>query len=215
MSQTAAHLMVHVIPHVPVRQWVLSLPVPLRVLLASQPELVTPVLQVEQRVLTRHLLDGAQLEADEGHGGAVTQIQRLVSAANLNLHLQCLVLDGVFRCGADGAPAFVEASAPTDDELHALMQAVIARLMKMITRRGVLIEEMGQTYLAEHDADGDEVSTMRPLQAAAVTYRIVFGPRAGQKLLTGRDAARERSAPALVRRYRRLQRARCGAGLGK
>ena len=46
MSQTAAHLVDHVIPHVPVRQWVLSLPIPLRVLLAARPELVTPVLQV-------------------------------------------------------------------------------------------------------------------------------------------------------------------------
>jgi hypothetical protein len=37
MSQTAAHLVDHVIPHVPVRRWVLSLPIPLRVLPAAQP----------------------------------------------------------------------------------------------------------------------------------------------------------------------------------
>ena len=60
--------------------------------------------------------------------------------------------------------------------------------MKMLTRRGVLIEEMGQTYLAEPDADGDEARTLRPLQAAAITYRIAFGPRAGQKVLTLRGA---------------------------
>ena len=59
MSQTAAHLVARVIPHVPVRQLVLSLPIPLRVLLAAQPELVTPVLQVVQRVVERHLLDQA------------------------------------------------------------------------------------------------------------------------------------------------------------
>jgi uncharacterized protein (DUF983 family) len=59
MSQTAAHLVDHVIPHVPMRQRVLLLPIPLRVLLAAQPELVTPVLQVAQRVLTRHLLEAA------------------------------------------------------------------------------------------------------------------------------------------------------------
>jgi hypothetical protein len=47
---------------------------------------------------------------------------------------------------------------------------------------------MGQTYLAEPDADGDEARTLRALQAAAVTYRIAFGPRAGQKLLTLRGA---------------------------
>ena len=60
--------------------------------------------------------------------------------------------------------------------------------MKMLTRRGVLVEEMGQTWLAEPDADGDEARTLRPLQVAAITYRIAFGPRAGQKVLTLRGA---------------------------
>ena len=63
MSQTAAHLVDHVIPHMPVRQWVrvcqLRLPIALRVLLVAQPELVTPVLQVVQRVVERHLMDQA------------------------------------------------------------------------------------------------------------------------------------------------------------
>jgi Transposase zinc-binding domain len=37
MSETAAYLVDHVIPSVPVRQWVLSLPIALRVLLALEP----------------------------------------------------------------------------------------------------------------------------------------------------------------------------------
>ena len=69
----------------------LQLPIPLRLLLAAQPELVTLVLQVVQRVVTRHLLEGAELTAEEGHGGAVTPIQPFGSAANLNIHLYCLV----------------------------------------------------------------------------------------------------------------------------
>ena len=146
-----------------------------------------------------HLLDHAGLKPDEGHGGAVTLIQRFGSAANLNIHLHCLVLDGVYWCGADGVPVFVEAGAPSDDELHALLQTVITRLMKMLTRRGVLVEDMGQTWLAELDADGDEARTLRPLQAAAITYRIAFGPRAGQKVLTLRGAmAREGMARELL-----------------
>jgi hypothetical protein len=188
MSQTAAHLVDHVIPRAPVRQWVLSLPIPLRVLLAAQPELVTPVLLLVQRVVTRQLLDCAGLTADQGQGGAVTLIQRFGSAANLNLHRHCLVLDGVYRCAADGAPAFFEAGAPTDDELDALLHTITTRLMKMLTRRGVLVEDMGQTYLAEQDADGEEERTLRPLQAAAITYRIAFGPHAGQKVLKLRGA---------------------------
>jgi hypothetical protein len=69
------------------------------------------VLQVVHRVVTRHLLGRAGLKPEEDPGGAVTLIQRFGSAANLNIHLHCLVLDGVYRCGADGVPTFVEAGA--------------------------------------------------------------------------------------------------------
>jgi hypothetical protein len=121
MSQTAAHLLDHVIPHVPVRQWVLSLPIPLRLLLAAQPKLVTPVLQVVHRVITRFLLKQAGVKTDEADSGAVTLIQRFGSAANLNIHLHCLVLDGVYRRGTDGAPEFVEVPAPTDEALQTVL----------------------------------------------------------------------------------------------
>jgi hypothetical protein len=79
------------------------------------------------------------------------------------------VLNGVYRCGADGATTFVEAGSPTDDEVHALPQTLIARLMKMLTRRGVLVEDMGQTGLAEPDADGEEARTLRLLKRVLAT----------------------------------------------
>jgi hypothetical protein len=91
---------------------VLSLPIPLRLLLAAHPKLVTPVLQVVHRVITRRLLGQAGLKADEADSGAVTLIQRFGSAANLNIHLHGLMLDGVYRRGADGVSEFVEVPAP-------------------------------------------------------------------------------------------------------
>jgi len=115
-------------------------------------------------------------------GPATTRTQPTPAA------LHCLVLDGVYRCGADAVPVFVEAGAPSDDELHALLQTVIARLMTLLTRRGVLVEDDGQSYLAESDTDGEEARTLRPLQAGAVTYRIAFGLRAGRRVLTLRGA---------------------------
>jgi hypothetical protein len=149
--------------------------------LAAQPKLVTPVVH---RVITRHVLGQAGLKADEADSGAVTLIQRFGSAANLNIHLHCQVLDGVYRRGTDGAPEFVELAAPTDEALQAVLHKIITRAMKLLTRRGVLIEEQGQTYMADNDGDSDEARALRPLQAAACTYRIAFGPRAGQKVLT-------------------------------
>ena len=38
--------------------------------------------------------------------------------------------------------------------------------------------------MADNDGESDEAHVLRPLQAAACTYRIAFGPRAGQKVLT-------------------------------
>jgi hypothetical protein len=48
-----------------------------------------------------------------------------------------------FPPSADCVPVFVELAVPTDDELHALLQNLIAQLIKLLTRRGLLVEEMG------------------------------------------------------------------------
>jgi len=61
MAETAAHLVEHVIPHVPVRQWVVSFPIPLRHLFASQPHLLSPVLQVIHRALSTFVIHQAGL----------------------------------------------------------------------------------------------------------------------------------------------------------
>jgi hypothetical protein len=121
-------------------------------------------------------------------------------AANLNNHLHCLVLDGVYRRGTEGAPEFVEVPAPTDEALQSVLHKIINRTMKLLTRRGVLVEEEeGSTYIAENDGDSDEARVLWPLQAAACTYRIAFGPRAGQKVLTVRGVmAREGMARKLL-----------------
>ena len=44
MAETAAHLVEHVLPEQPIRQWVLSFPYPLRFLFATRPAVLTQVL---------------------------------------------------------------------------------------------------------------------------------------------------------------------------
>jgi len=193
MAETAAYLVDRVIPRVPVRQWVLSFPIPLRILLAAHPELLTPVLGIVHRVISGFLLSQTGLKRTAADAGAVTLIQRFGSAANLNVHLHCLVLDGVYR-RTEGEPVFDAARAPTDDELKGLLDQIIARLMKLLTRRGYLVEEQGMTYLADMDADHPLAS----LQAASCTYRIALGPRAGQKVLSLRTVAGQDEKPRKV-----------------
>ncbi len=61
------------------------------------------------------------------------------AAATLNIHLHCLVLDGVYRRGSNGEPVFVEVPAPCDEALHAVLHKIIARTMKLLTRRAWLM----------------------------------------------------------------------------
>lgn len=78
------------------------------------------------------------------------------------------MLDGVYRCGGDSAPTFGACWCKT----------------------------WARPAWAEPDADGDVAHALRPLQTAAVTYRIAFGPRAGKKMLNLRGAAKRTTARA-------------------
>src|SRR4051794_33148957 len=91
----------------------------------------------------------------------------------------CLVLHGVYRNSA-GVPVFHEARAPSAAELKTLLNRIIQRIVKLLTRTGYLIEEQGMSYLAQAESD----CALTPLQAAACTYRIALGPPAGQKVLS-------------------------------
>ena len=167
MAGTAAHPVDHLIPRMPVRQWILSFPIPLRILFATHPQL-----QIIYRVIARFLIKQAGLKRGEANTGAVTLIQRFGSAVNLNIHLHCLVLDGVYR-GREGVAMFREASVPTIETLQALLAKIIPRILKRLTRQGYFIEEQGMTYLGDIEAN----SALTPLQAASYTYRIALGRR--------------------------------------
>ena len=121
MVQSAAHLVDRVIPRVPVRQCVLSFPIPLRMLFAAHPDLLSPVLQCIHRIIATFPIKQSGLQRSQAHTGAVTLIQRFGSAANLNIHLHCLILDGVYRSSA-GMPVFHEVRGPTAAELEALLK---------------------------------------------------------------------------------------------
>ena len=89
--------------------------------------------------------------------------------------------------------SFASIKAATGLPSFGLLDKIIARLMKLLTRQGYLVEEQGMTYLADMDAD----NRLASLQAASYTYRIALGPRAGQKVLSLRTVSgRDRKTTA-------------------
>jgi hypothetical protein len=100
----AAHLVDRVFPSVPLRQWVLSVPFELRLLLAKNHRALSAV----GRVFVRELLHWQREQAGLAditcaRGGAVCFPQRFGGSLNLNVHYHVAVPDGVFTDGGDRA----------------------------------------------------------------------------------------------------------------
>jgi hypothetical protein len=118
MIERSAFLVDRVLPHVPVRHWVLSLPFHLRYRLAFDHVLCRAVLAIFARELERYYRGRARARGwMGGRSGSVTAIQRAGSALNLNIHFHTLALDGVFREDDDGSLRFHSAGAPSDADV--------------------------------------------------------------------------------------------------
>ena len=74
MAESAALLVDEVLPHQPMRQWVLSFPFPLRFLFATRPKIMSEVLGLVYRVIATHLIKKAGFTKNTAHTGAVTLI---------------------------------------------------------------------------------------------------------------------------------------------
>jgi len=117
-----AHLVDHIILAVPVRQFMLSLPHWLRYRLAYDHDHCIAVLAIFIRTLLGFYRKRAKRRGvHNGCTGSVTFIQRFGSAANLNVHLHALVLDGVFTNTPSGQLAFHPAPPPTTPEVAQLL----------------------------------------------------------------------------------------------
>ena len=89
MADTAAHLVDNVFPHVPVRQWVLSLPREIGYSLAYDKKLISEVLAVFLRVAWAwYKTKAKELGFSDVQGGSVSFIQRFGSSLNVTPHLR-------------------------------------------------------------------------------------------------------------------------------
>ena len=88
MAQSAALLVDEIFPRLPLRQWVLSVPLPLRFLLAREPPVMGAVLGIVYRAMASYLLNQAGFTASTAPIGAVTLIQRFGSALDLYVQSQ-------------------------------------------------------------------------------------------------------------------------------
>ena len=142
MANTAAHLVDRVLPDVPLRQYVLSLPHELRRLAAFDPKVLTALSRIfAEAIFASHRKRAASAGIAGAASGAVTCVQRFGGSLNLNVHFHTIVIDGVFVRGPAGALGFVALPEPTREQLQALVASVARRATGWLRRQGHLSDE--------------------------------------------------------------------------
>jgi hypothetical protein len=121
MNEGALNLVDHALPEVPLRQFVVTVPFPLRFPLAFDGALLGQVVRIFVDTISawhgrRHALRGLPL----GETGAVALIQRANSDLRLNPHVHAICLDGVYSADREGKGLMFH-PAPAQEEIESLV----------------------------------------------------------------------------------------------
>ena len=202
MSETASHLVDHVLPSVPMRQWVLTVPQPLRYLLSYDRELCSLVVTEHIRSVFGWLRQKAKAElglgsTSDAQAGAITALQRFNSAAALSVHIHSVVTDGVFVRTPDGkAVTFHALPAPTNGEIAAVAWSTCRRVVAHLRKQGRFVDT---TNAGDDggDAFAEEQAGLAQCYTGSVLGVLTLGPRAGTRImrLRGQAASSDSSKP--------------------
>jgi hypothetical protein len=204
MAQTAAHLVEQVIPWVPTRQWVVSVPIPLRYWMAGSQDLTAKVHTIIRTTIGQYYVNQAVtggLERATVHPGSVTFIQRFGSAINVNLHVHGVFMEGVYldRTAVGLKPRFVTSEAPSDADIAAVLQKISHRVIRKLRRLGYLETGLEPPVATGYDPLRDTAPELARTMAASVQQRIAFGDWAGQHVRRiGAGFGHEGEAPKLT-----------------
>jgi len=150
MCNGAAHLVDHVLPDMPVRQWVLSVPFELRLLLACRADAFGAITSLFVSEVFRWQRERAREDglAKIRYGALVMQ-HRFGSSLNLNTHLHAVFPDVVFSRLASGEVEFHELRQPASDDLEDIALNVHQRFLRWLKRHGLLRGEPDDEFSNE------------------------------------------------------------------
>jgi hypothetical protein len=182
MNAGALTLVDYVLPEVPIRQFVLTVPFPLRFPLAFDGKLLGQVLRIFTDTVAanyrKHLADRG---IPGGKHGAVAVIQRANSDLRCNPHVHAIFLDGLYAPDRDGKGfMFHPAPAPTQEDVEAIVERASKRILRFLQRRGVITVVTapgdGEVTVVTDETLGDQDPLLARLLAAATAGSPPAGP---------------------------------------
>jgi hypothetical protein len=154
MVETAAHMVDNVLPRVPFRQWVLSVPKRVRWHLREKPAALNGLLGVFLRALETTLRQRSPDAPAGARFGAVVFVHRFGSYLNSHVHFHVLVTDGVFSPADDGTADFHPAVSLDSADILAVQAKMRTRGLRWLHRHGHLDSEGVHTLDAPDHAGG-------------------------------------------------------------
>ena len=169
MDEVGAELVDRIMPELPYRQWVLSVPWDLRALAARKADVLTALIRCLWRALRKELVTANGNR--DAEPGAITFVQRFGGSLNLNVHLHVIVPDGVFV--RDGAGVRFVPVTPD----RSMVERVVGR-----TRKSMLRWLGKKGYLADEAGPEQEPGGLERCQQIALHYGELVGlPSAASK----------------------------------
>jgi hypothetical protein len=189
MGNEAAQLVDRVLPNAPLRPWVLSLPLELRGLAATRPDVLGALERIVAEAieqLTKRLAGVVGAAT-----GSVGFPQRFGSSLDLHVPLHTLAVDGVFETTGDGSVRVQEAPPPSKEDVDEVARRVRDRALRWLRRHGWLDERAAEER-------GNEPAEPDALQGGL--QRAL----AGGAFLARRVAPKDNPDPDMERRERRF-----------
>lgn len=189
MSETAAHLVDHVLPLKPIRQWVLTFPIPIRLLLAVRPKLMSKALEISHAVISSYYRkkaneSGAGLTAKTSKTGAVTLIQRFGGSLAVNIHFHQLFVDGTYELDNKHRPgSFWINGKPEVSEIQEVLTNFVKRFIKYLEKKNIITKQNDDSHITNIQCSIADEDVFSRLQSSSVTYRFATGKSKGKKAI--------------------------------
>jgi hypothetical protein len=138
MAESAAHLVDHLLPPLPVRQWVFSLPKRLRSCLQNEREALNSALRIFLDEIERHLRAHSPGAGPQARAGALAFLHRFGSSLNRYTHFPLCLIDGVFEPDLQGGIGFFAAEELDAGDAQSVQGRVRHRILRAFSRRGLI-----------------------------------------------------------------------------
>lgn len=137
MAETAANLVDNVLPQVPVRQWVLTVPKRIRPFLLNNHNIARDVMKIFVDAVEKRLKKCLPNAPKNARFGGVTFFQKFGAGLNAHPHFHSCIIDGLFSVDDDRVN-FHEVTDLSVETISSVLENVRKRVLRFFARRGYL-----------------------------------------------------------------------------